>query len=125
MNERRAQRRGNGRLKSSPDSSIFRQKELELMNKMAAPLACSPCDKCAARYPTCLLLLKPGPHKDSSGYKASWIFKRRQRRKGVATLLHKNSSSYEREREERYSHTTRVYCLSELVAPWPMNEFLH
>jgi hypothetical protein len=94
------------------------------MTKMTVPFARSPSDKCAARHPTCLLL-KPGPHKDSSGYSASWIFIMRQRIRGAATLLHKNSSSYEKEREERSSHTTRVCNLFELVVPWLMNEFLH
>jgi hypothetical protein len=119
MNERRSQRIGNGRLRSSPDSAIFRQKEPELMTKMAVPLARSSSDKYAARHPTCLFLPKPGPHKDSSGYNASWIFKRRQRR-GVVTLLHKDSCSYDGEQEERNNHTTRVCNLSELVETWLM-----
>jgi hypothetical protein len=70
------------------------------MTKMAVLLARSSSDKCAARHPTFLFLPKSGPHKDSSSYNAPWIFKRRQRRRGVATLLHKNSSSYEGERKE-------------------------
>jgi hypothetical protein len=125
MNGRRAQRRENRRLRSSADSTIFHQKELELKTKMAVPLACSPSDKCAARHPTCFFPLKLDPHKDSSSYSASWFFKRRRRRRGVTTQVHKNSSSYKRERRKRDSHTTRVYNLSELVEPWLMNEFLH
>jgi hypothetical protein len=117
MNRRRTQQKGNGKLRSSPDSAIFHQRKPELMTKMAIPLARSSSDKCAARHPTCFLLLKLGPHKDSFGYSASWIFKRRQRRTGAATQLHKDSSSYEKEREERDNHTTRVCNLSELVAP--------
>jgi hypothetical protein len=97
----RHMRRGNGRLRSSPDSAIFRQKEPELMTKMVVPLTRSSSDKWVARHPTFLLFLKPDPHKDSSGYIDSWIFKRRQRRRGGATLLHKNSSRYERERKEK------------------------
>jgi hypothetical protein len=45
-------RRGNGRLRSSPDSIIFRQKEPELMTKMVVSLARSSSDKCVARHPT-------------------------------------------------------------------------
>jgi hypothetical protein len=70
-------RSGNERLRSSPDSAIFRQKEPELMTKMAVPLAHSSFDKSVARHPTYLLLSKTDPHKDSSAYDASWIFKRR------------------------------------------------
>jgi hypothetical protein len=86
MNETRTQQRGNRRLRSSPDSAIFRQKEPELMTKMTVPLARSSSDKYAARHTTCFLLPKSYPHKDSSGYNASWICKRRQRRRGVAAL---------------------------------------
>jgi hypothetical protein len=64
-------RRGNARLRSSPDSAIFRQKELQLMTKMVIPLARYSSDKCVAKHSTCLLPLEPGPHKDSSGYNAS------------------------------------------------------
>jgi hypothetical protein len=76
MGERHTQRR-NERLRSSPDSVIFHQKEPELMTKMAVTLARSSSDKCVARHHTYLLLSKPDSHKDSSGYDASWIFKRR------------------------------------------------
>jgi hypothetical protein len=48
MNEKRTQRRGNERLRSSPDSAIFCQKEPELMTQMVVPLAFSSSDKCAA-----------------------------------------------------------------------------
>jgi hypothetical protein len=82
MGERHTQR-GNVRLRSSSDSAIFHQKEPELMTKMTVRLARSSYDKCVARHPTCFLLPKPGPHKDSSGYDASRIFKRRQRRRGA------------------------------------------
>jgi hypothetical protein len=88
---------------------------------MVVPLARYSSDKCPARHPTRLLLLKPGTHKDSSSYNASWILKRSQRIKDIATLLHKNSSSYERGREERNNHTTKVCNLSELVVPWPIS----
>jgi hypothetical protein len=90
------------------------------MTKMADPLAHSASDKYVARHPTCPLLPKPGPHKDSSGYNASSIFKRRRRKRGGTTLLHEDSSSYEEEKEEKSSHTTRVCNLFELVETWPM-----
>jgi hypothetical protein len=119
-------RRGNERLRSSPDSAIFHQKEPELMTKMVVPLAHSSSDKCAARHPTYLFLSKPDPHKDSYGYDASWILKRRWRRRGGTTQLHKNYSSYEEEKEEKNNHTTRACNLFELVETWPMRmSFLH
>jgi hypothetical protein len=59
MNERRTPRRGNKRLRSSPDSITFRRKESEYMRKMVVPLACSSTNKCATRHPTLLLPLKP------------------------------------------------------------------
>jgi hypothetical protein len=122
MNERRTPRRGNRRLRSSLDSEIFRQKESELMTKIVIPLACSSSDKCAARHPTLLILLNLVLHKDSSSYCAFWLFERGRRGKCVATLLHKNSSSYEKGDGEGSSHTTRVYNLSGLViAPWSMS----
>jgi hypothetical protein len=43
-------RRGDERLRSSPDSVIFRRKEPELMTKMAVPLAHFSSDKCVARH---------------------------------------------------------------------------
>jgi hypothetical protein len=100
--ERRTSRSGNKRLRSFPDSVIFRQKEPELMTKMAVPSACSSSNKCVARH------IKPDPHKDSSSYSASSLFGRRRRRRGVTTQLDKNSSSYERERGKGDNHTTRV-----------------
>ena len=93
---------------------------------MAIPFARFSSDKCVARHPTCVLSPKPDPHKDSSSYGASWFFKRRRRRRGATTLLHKNSFSYEGEKEERNSHTTRACNVSELVETWPMRVgFLH
>jgi hypothetical protein len=91
------------------------------MTKMVVPLACFSSDKCAAKHRTLLLPLKSVLHKDSSSYSTSWLFERRRRRRGVTVLLHKNSSSYGRERGKGNSHKTRVYDLSELVAPWPMS----
>jgi hypothetical protein len=114
-------RRGNGRLRSSQDSVIFHRKESKLMTKMVVALACSSSDKCVARHPTLVLPLKPVLHKDSSSYSTSWLFKRiRRRRRRVTTLLHKNSSSYERERGKGNSHTTWVYDLSDSTVPWSM-----
>jgi hypothetical protein len=122
----RHMRRGNRRLISSPDSAIFRQKEPKLMTKMAVPLACSSSEKCVARHPSYLLFSKLDPRKDSSGYDASWIFKRRRRRRGGTSQLHKNSSSYDNEKEEKNNHTTRACDLSELVETWPMTmSFFH
>jgi hypothetical protein len=81
---------------------------------------------CIAKHPTYLHFSKPDPHKGSSGYDASWIFKRRQRRRGCTTQLHKNFSSYEEEEKEKNNHTTRACGLSELVDTWPMGVvFLH
>jgi hypothetical protein len=88
------------------------------MTKMVVPLAHSSSDKCVARDPTFLLPLKPDPHKDSSVYSASWRFKWRQTTREIATLLHKNFSSYGRERRKRDNHITRAYDLSELDEPW-------
>jgi hypothetical protein len=113
-------RRGSERLRSSPDSVIFHRKEPELMTKMAVPLERSSYDKCVERHPTYLLFSKPDSHKDFSGYDASWIFKRRQRRRGCTTQLHKNSSSYEEVERDKDNHTTRAWDLSEIIETWPM-----
>jgi hypothetical protein len=126
MNGRETHAKRIERLRSSPDSIIFRQKEPEFMTKMAILSARSSSDKCVARHPTCFLLSKPDSDKDSSGYDASWIFKRGRRRRGCATQLHKNSSSYEEEKEEKNNHTTRACDLSELVETCLMRvSFLH
>jgi hypothetical protein len=45
---------------------------------------------------------------------------------GGTTQLHKNSSSYEGEKEEKNNHIARACNLYELVETWPMRvSFLH
>jgi hypothetical protein len=119
MGERHT-RRGNRRLRSSPDFAIFCQKEPELMTKMVVLLVRSSSDKCVARHPTCLLPLEPSFTRILLDMMPLGFSKGDKEEEGALHYFTIILLAIEGEREGGNSHTTRVCNLSELVETWPM-----